>query len=126
MEKLKNPGIHFKTDMTLYKLYFKMCVIYVSSAIYLLVLACVIYLLAILSDIQYELQVKQKLTIFLVQIYNCDVCMLHYFLRISHSMEELGDQCNVVFAGLLYRIKIMKCERHFLRGVYPCVLIHLV
>jgi hypothetical protein len=73
--------------------------IYVSCAIYLLVLA-------ILSDIQYELQVKQKILIFLVQIYNCDVCMLHYFLRISHSMEELGDQCNVVFAGLLYRINL--------------------
>jgi hypothetical protein len=68
MEKLKNPG-HFKTDMTFYKLYFKMCAIYVSCAIYLL-------MLAILSDIQYELQVKQKITIFL-QIYHYDVCMLH-------------------------------------------------
>jgi hypothetical protein len=49
--------------MSLYKLYFKMCAIYVSCAIYLVVLA-------ILSDIQYELEVKQK-------IYHYDECMLH-------------------------------------------------
>jgi hypothetical protein len=35
-----------------------------------------------------------------LQIYNCDVCTC--IVCISHSMEELGDQCNVVFAGLLY------------------------
>jgi hypothetical protein len=43
----------------------------------------------------------------------------------NYSMEELGDQCNVVFAGLLYRINLeIAGEKVEGRGSSPPICTH--